>query len=262
MNISSRTPDSFPSAHFVGADFDNTIALTGTPPKNGFGVEAAYEHAVEAVFGAQALETYRAAGGLHNRAPIEVVRQLAPESAGEEEKSLLSKLDGAKLDLLMAQIGTEWPEPTRGFIAFAKALEARQKDASPISSIIISSGHAPFIERTFDVWGIAQPDDVLAQEKLADLAERDEIALPTKPNGIIMLYAYNAWRALHQLPEATIDSQDVPRMIYAGDDPVKDGELAVQNGISFMLIRPEDAAQAWQKIALHCGLGQLALLNK
>lgn len=104
---------------------------------------------------------------------------------------------------------------------------------------------------------------MLAQEKLADLAERDEIALPTKPNGIIMLYAYNAWRALHQLPEAqTIDSQDVPRMIYAGDDRVKDGELAVQNGISFMLIRPEDAAQTWQEIALHCELGQLALLDK
>ena len=257
MNISSRTPDSFPSAHFVGADFDNTIALTGSR------VEEAYEHAVEAVFGTQALETYRAARGLHNRAPIEVVRQLAPESAGEEEKLLLSKLDGAKLDKLMSEIGTEWPEPTRGFIAFAQALQARQKDAPPINSIIISSGHAPFIERTFDVWGIAQPDDVLAQEKLADLAERDDIALPTKPNGIIMLYAYNAWRALHRLPKAqTIDSKDTPRMIYAGDDPVKDGELAVQNGISFMLIRPEDAAQTWQEIALHCGLGQLALLDK
>lgn len=166
MNISSRTPNSFPSAHFVGADFDNTIALTGTPPKNGFGVETAYEHAVEAVFGTHALDVYRAAGGLHNRAPIEVVRQLAQGAGNEETKSLLSKLDGAKLDLLMAQIGTEWPEPTRGFIAFAKALEARQKDAPPINSIIISSGHAPFIERTFDVWGIAQPDECSHKKNL------------------------------------------------------------------------------------------------
>ncbi len=260
MNQPRLRPNNFQDAFFVGADFDNTIALTGVAPENFIGIERAYETAVEKIFGSAGLTIYRAGGGLLNRAPVEVIRQLAPDASEEDTRDLLGRLNTTRLDILIGQIGSEWPEPTKGFIAFAKALEDSKKEGSPISSIIISSGHDPFIQRTYDVWGVEKPDVILAQEQISTLAEKQGIATPVKPDPILMLWAYNAWRSLHALPEAKrLSSEDIPRIIYAGDDSEKDGKLARSQGVLFKLIRPEDAAKTWQEIAFLTGLGRLAL---
>src|SRR5262249_40500792 len=57
-----------------------TIAETFVPSPNGIGVEEAYRHAVEVLFGPEGSKLYRAVGGLKNRAPRALVEAMFAES--------------------------------------------------------------------------------------------------------------------------------------------------------------------------------------
>lgn len=70
----------------IAMDFDGTVANTFSAPSSGIGVCEAYMYAVEETFGLAALEKYVAEGGLRNRAPVEVVRQLAPDATKTEKQ--------------------------------------------------------------------------------------------------------------------------------------------------------------------------------
>lgn len=253
----------FPEARFCGADFDGTIALTNVPTEDGKDgpVEAAYKEAIEQVFGLKGLETYLSAGGLQNRAPIEVVQQLAPDATDENAITLVGALDGTKLAILLEQITSQWPKPTAGYQDFARSLSNLKSAGRPITTAIISSGHEPFIDRTYAAWGIRPPDIILGQEAITALAGADGISLPVKPDPIIMLYAYNAWRGRHGLSlSLEIPEEDKGRMIYVGDDPEKDGQLAANSGVSFRHLQPETSQQTWSDLtSWRRRAGELAL---
>lgn len=241
----------FDQAYFVGSDFDSTNACTFRPAPSGIGVNEAYTYAVESVFGVQAAKIFAAGGGLQNRAPIEVVQQFAAHASPEEQAAFLRCLDDEKLSVLMHQIGPTWPEPTAGFPDFMRRLHAARDVGKAVSFATISSGHKPFITATFDAWGLPQPDIILAQEKIAELAGQRGTAIPVKPNRILMRDAYNLWRESHGLnPTDKIDPHDYFRMAYVGDDLVKDGGLAA--GMPYYNIQPDNARQSaamWQLLA-------------
>lgn len=234
----------------VAADFDNTIALTFKAPPSGVGVAEAYEIAVEETFGTSGLKAYLSQGGLQNRAPIEVVRDLVPDADADETIPMLTQLDTIKLEVLVAQITPSWPEPTDGYIQFTKALGDINSEApGRITQGVVSSGHNPFIERVYEAWGVETPDFILGQEPIAALASAEGIAMPTKPDRQLMLYAYNLWRTLRQLdPVAEFSQGDKPHMRYVGDDPIKDGKMALDCGIAFHLLEPRRSGSIWRSI--------------
>jgi len=57
-------------------DFDGTCANTFSSSPNGIDVHKAYSFAVRDVLGQEALASYISLGGLHNRTPVQVVREL------------------------------------------------------------------------------------------------------------------------------------------------------------------------------------------
>lgn len=236
----------------IAMDFDGTVANTFSAPSSGIGVCEAYMYAVEETFGLAALEKYVAEGGLRNRAPVEVVRQLAPDATKTEVQTKLAELDAAKLRVLMDQIGPTWPEPLPGYLDFAQRMTVlnQRSGSEPVTEGIISSGHAPFIQRTYEQWGVRAPAFILAQEAIAANAKREGIPLPSKPDTRLMLYAYNCWRALHnQQPTDYIEHEDVQHIRYIGDDMVKDGMLAHHLGIRFHWLTLPKAARVWGRLA-------------
>ncbi|HEY1085519.1 MAG TPA: hypothetical protein VGE34_02205 [Candidatus Saccharimonadales bacterium] len=237
--------ESFKASSLVGLDFDGTIADTFTQPKNGFGVEAAYHVAIARVFKPSALESYKASGGLRNRAPIEVVRQLARYRPDDSEQTLLDELDAVKLEVISSQISPSWPQPAKGFVDFSKNLEK-----SPHDQAIISSGHESFIEKVYEkTLGVEPPKIILAQETIARIARQGNIETPVKPSPQLLVYAYARWRGLHGLEAVDqIAEDDKPRIHYVGDDPQKDGKMAAAAGVNFHQLYFREAENTWRQV--------------
>lgn len=240
----------FSSAQFVGEDFDGTIAYTSQPPKGGYNVEAATTIAVGELFGPVAIERFKQRGGLQNRAPIEVVQQFAPEATPEEAHQLTDQLVATKLGILTSQISASWPYPVPGFIDFTVALRKAQQNAD-INDIIVSSGHENFIRTTYEkTFGIEPPKIILAQEAIQRIALENDETMPVKPSPQLMLYAYNAWRNDYNLThELSIADSDTSRMHFIGDDPTKDGEMAIRSGLTFHLVS-DSPEQTWAQLAI------------
>ncbi len=235
---------------FVGYDFDGTVARTFDPSPHNISVGSAYDSAIDQVFGTRVLAKFHANGGLCNRAPIEIVKQLAPDAKRSEQMALLEQLDAVKLSVLLDEITPQWPKPTEGYLDFAIRLqEAREKGAS-VTDGIVSSGHEPFIAKTYDVWGVQQPTILLAQEAITGMAASEKRDTPTKPSAIIMRYAHTAWRNQFNLPPMLhLPAEDVARMAYVGDDRIKDGVMAVTAGVKFHLLNPENSHATWARLA-------------
>ena len=256
--VSLQNLASFSRDRFVGYDFDGTQALTSVPSPNNVTVESAYEVAIGGIFGSKALDTYRAMGGLRNRAPVDVVRQLAPDAYDAEQAELLTRLDSAKLDVLVAEISPQWPQPTNGYLDFAHRLQASRNLGAQITDATISSGHKSFISRTFDAWGVPQPTIMLAQEAIGAMAAANKMKIPTKPSITIVRFAHNAWRALYGLsPVSVIPFETAIRMNYIGDDSDKDGLMARNAGVPFRLFRLGEAENTWNSLAQELGLASV-----
>ncbi len=240
----------FANARFVGEDFDGTIVDTFTRPKDGYSVESAYHIAVGTVFGPPDLEKYKREGGLGNRAPLEIVRQLAPDADAGETDKLHQQLVATKLEVLESQISATWPEPTKGFIEFTAKLRRTQAE-QPIDDVIISSGHESFIRKTFEkTLGITPPKIILAQEAIQRMAANHDESMPTKPSPKLMVYAYDQWQQSYgQNEQKVIGKHDCERMCYVGDDDEKDGGMARATGVAFYHLVPENAEVVWQKLA-------------
>lgn len=251
----------FSRDRFVGYDFDGTVARTSDPSPHNVTVASAYDTAIDQVFGSQALARYHANGGLGNRAPIEVVRQLAPDATASEQTALLAQLDGTKLAVLLDEITPQWPQPTPGYLEFAQRLQSGRERGYRATDAIISSGHEPFIAKTYDVWGVQKPTILLAQGAISAMAAAENLTLPVKPSVAIMRFAHTAWRAQYGLePTAQIPADEATRMSYTGDDSIKDGEMAIQSGVAFFLLNPADSQPTWNRLA--CSLGMATLSRK
>jgi hypothetical protein len=211
-------------------DYDGTAFRTFTPPAGGVDVEGAYEKAVSEVFGDRALGRYRATGGLQNRAPIEVVRSLRPGAKPGELREGTDKLVKAKMAVLMGQVGlhsdgTIWPQPCAGFVSFWHEL-SRYVAAGRLHTGIISSGHEPFISRTWRLYGLRPPSVIVSDDDARAMATERDAEQWVKP-GIL------PWRlALRRL--ADLDGGFRPKaaaLKYFGDNSAKDGGMAAAAGV-------------------------------
>jgi hypothetical protein len=262
-----KTPDSFHYSLLLGEDFDGTVGLTSETSPRGIDVEGAYVIAVKNVFGLRARDQYIDAGGLLNRAPSEVVQQLAPD-AGSDFDPLVDQLVDAKLAVLLDEIGTTfedgsvWPRPTDGYLDFQQSLTEGRKEGLLIDDLILTSGHEVFIRQTYAAWCIEPPTHIVAEETIRQMALELPVEQLVKPSPLLMEVVHNVWRQSYGLePSDKIPENVRQRMIYVGNDPAKDGELALNSGVDFVLIDPTTARQDWQSVASKIGLGRSALTD-
>lgn len=258
-----RSPELFAQTRLLAEDFDGTIAKTFEPSPGGVDVHVAYEFAIDELFGPGACDVYRQNGGLRNRAPREVVTDLV----GPEEEAVVTELTdrlvGAKLGVLVSEIGRHfddgsvWPRPVEGYLDLRSYIEKGRQDGRLVDEAIISSGHQPFIAATYAAWGLTPPEIIVASEiTTAHPVYRPEQLI--KPAPELMEVARDLWRTAYGLIARTDEERE--RMWYVGDDPVKDGELARNSGIWFTLIDPINSAECWRQIvAPRLGLGMYRL---
>lgn len=241
----------FSEAQFFGQDFDGTIADTLKNPAWGYGVEAATNIAIGDTLKVTDIGKLRDQGGLQNRAPLEIIQLLRPKLNPEDQQLLCDKLVKAKLEVLMNQISSTWPEPMPGYITFIEVLRKKQDAGEPINDIIISSGHEKFITKTFETaFGVEPPKIILAQEAIQRTATEYGEAMPVKPSPRLMVYAYNLWRGQYSLPGLDeINPDDLPRMRYIGDDPSKDGQMAGVSRVPYYQINPDTSRQVWGNLS-------------
>ena len=259
---SPKSPETFLKSRLAATDFDKTVALTTEPSPAGVGVIEAYDIAVDAVFDPDQFAAYQNNNGLRNRAPFEVVSELMPGAYVSEIKDKEHELNKAKLDVLLGQIGTRfadgqlWPRPVPGYLEFCERMHETRDAGIRVEDAIISSGHEAFIRKTYDVWAIRYPDHLITVETL----ERFGMGSETKPSPRLMDIARGFWRAGYGLPfweDAT--DEELALIAYAGDDPVKDGGLATNSRVPFVLIpdAPE-SREGWQRMATQCRLLEAA----
>lgn len=251
--------------YLFALDFDGTVAETFTPCPGGLGVHGAYEKAIEDVLGKEGLKRYHVIGGLRNRAPSELVRLLLEDTSpdqmignariffrrnGEQLADFVPKGKGVtlagdftptadfiselvvrqKLFYLSSQIGTPlgdgnvWPAPCRGFIRFYNDLAQLDTGDLQLDLAIVSSGHELFIGRTFMVWGLSKPEIIITED---DIRGKAELEGRVKPDPLSLELACAQWLG------TAVTGATKQRVVYIGDDPVKDGGMAERFGVSF-----------------------------
>lgn len=238
----------------LGTDFDGAYALTQEAAPNGMNVERAYEFAIERLFGSEALDRYVESGGLYSRAPGEIVVQLAPELEGQALRARTEDLIHIKLSVLENQIGKRfnddtgdfWPRIAPGF----KPVWEQISVASGISTAVISSGHSGFIRRFHEVHGIEQPDIMVTDDDMRPLSRTHPVEQIVKPSPLILQKAYLDWLWLRGFGMSNLksDTKGYENVIYVGDDAVKDGRLAENFHVDFILIDRDNYPASWRKV--------------
>lgn len=261
-----RTPETFAAAQLLAKDFDGTVAQTFEKSPNGIGVNETYVLAIESMFGVKAIDEYLEAGGLRNRAPIEVVQELAPDATGDELDQLLSLFIYTKLSVSMEQIGTRfpdgnvWPRPTTGYLGLRERIEAARDAGLLIDDLVLSSEHESFIRKTYKAWSVGLPTHIIDEETVRQQALGLPIEQLVKPSPVLIDIAHNTWRRGYGLTAVSGHSpSERERIIYIGDDPVKDGELAKSSGVEFVLLEASRSEAAWGEVAKRLQIGSMAM---
>lgn len=255
--------DGFSDSRLLVKDFDGTVALTFEKLPAGIGVNEAYEIAIEGMFGSGALHKYLSEGGLDNRAPIEIVSQLS-SAAGEDLEYLTQQFIDAKLKVLMTQIGNSfpdgslWPRPSDGYLGLAGLLRKNRENAGKVDDLVLSSGHEPFIYKTYEVWGLEPPKHVIGEDTIRrTLLDTPGISL-VKPSAGLMDMARDTWRRGYGIDTVPAEaSVEKSRMIYVGDDDKKDGLMARRSGVRFCLLEQQASLRTWNEVAVRLNLGSL-----
>jgi len=262
----SRNPETFPDAQLIAKDFDGTVARTFEKSPNGIGVNESYTAAIETMFGSKALRHYLQGGGLRNRATIEVIQELAPDARGKELVQLGTTFTDLRLGVFLDEIGQRfpdgniWPRPTPGYLELREQVDAARSQGRLIDDLILSSGHARFIEKTYRAWNVGPPTHIVAEEAIRQNAPGVPAEKLIKPSPKVMEIARSIWRSSYGIaPGALPHTDERHRIIYVGDDPVKDGELARSSGIDFILLDPANSSETWQNLTARMRLGDTAL---
>lgn len=222
-------------------------------------------------------DTYKEIGGMQNRSPIELTRALSQtpqwmegcrnlQIADEDPDVYMhvtKQLNNQKLHVLLEQIGRPlrdahvvWPPHLPGFITFVSRVNDYNASANEarIDWGVISSGHDDFINTTFEKWSEhydtdINPTVIVTQDTLE---QRYETVFPTsesrrsKPNPMPLALGIMDWqrtngnidmrgKVLPGTAKRTKDAMD--RVMYTGDDPVRDGHMARNADVVFGLMK-------------------------
>ncbi len=243
----------FSQRELLACDFDGTIALTSVPAPSGTTVASAYEVAIRQVLGENAVSKYVEHGGLRNRAPAEVIIDLAPELDTDRVRQKTEDLVAAKLDVLYQEVGqtlpdgSRWPRPVEGFMdCWAKISAHPQMDTA-----VVSSGHQNFIERFYEVQELPAPNLMVTDDDMRPLMEHLPPELCVKPGRLLLDIVHSRWLARYGIePNYETIKSSRGRIMYAGDDPNKDGKLAENAGVTFSHIGEGNQANVWFALGL------------
>lgn len=149
----------------------------------------------------------------------------------------------SKLSCFMDEIGTKlknggiWPEPCAGVLDFIKAIDyINRKGKVKIRLAILSSGHTPFIQKTFKVWKQECPSILIADDDVRMLPIEQERKV--KPSKFLFDLVFLDWlQTLEWKGEASKHRENV---MYIGDDMDKDGKLADNAGVLFGWFNPDN----------------------
>jgi phosphoglycolate phosphatase-like HAD superfamily hydrolase len=162
-----------------------------------------------------------------------------------------------KKEQLIPQISPTWPEPLGGFVDVWSDLHSRKSGninginwLSPHASrleqqlvdrwkqfqlAIVSSGHTDFIQKVIATAGLPHPDIYMTDDEM-----RRQVHPRTKPDPFALQLVRNAWLNAYLVPTKTrqepgFEIKTKQRQVYIGDDEKKDGKMAANDGIEFIL---------------------------
>lgn len=231
-------------------DFDGTAGDTFTDSPAGGNVEQNYEYTLDQIFGSRVLGTYRAQGGLRNRAPAEVISELhdahddVPELAyrhlqanGDELRSVMkttvANLDVWEVDPLTAATevyirqdlinslghiglkhddGEVWPRMCNGFGELWDAIhDLNHADLGfHIDTAVLSSGYTEYIELCFEAWGRPQPDIWVTDDQIRGRKYPKDIRARVKPATFGLALVHQLWLQRYGLSGHAFWSQKFP----------------------------------------------------
>ncbi|HLL60150.1 MAG TPA: hypothetical protein VK338_00375 [Candidatus Nitrosocosmicus sp.] len=221
-------------SYFLVHDYDKTAAFTNTPSPNGWTVDLAYQSAIKDVLGDDGLRIFESQGGLRNRSPLEIVRDILETREAAELRQIANALVVTKLSYLIPEISDSWPLPTRGFKDYWNKIRDLNDENIDITMGIVSSGHAEFIRATFKVWDLPQPDILISEDDIRNM-EIPSTDLRVKPGPLPLALAYEGWIHITG-QERGISALSAPgKIAYFGDDSYKDGRMADMVGVPFGL---------------------------
>lgn len=254
--------------HLVLLDFDGTIANTFADSPSGMNVGRASRLAISEVFGRNGVLAFDESGGLKNREPGELVRDILGmvRPNGLDHSQNTEWFVQAKLSRLVKQINPNWPELYPG----VKELFADSRRGNiPIDLAVLSSGHDLFIKKVMEANNISMDNVILVTSDV--IRQRPMPGRPRyKPHTYQMAEAHRLWLRSSGIGPVRESyggfnngrSYGKPNMMYVGDDPVKDGGLAREARIPFVFVpNTQPGAVVRDSATLGVsGLDQLSLL--
>lgn len=224
--------------HLLALDFDGLLARTFDDSPSGLNVNKASEKAVQDIFGDEGSSAYKEIGGLQGREPGELVA-LLQKGSGRDGVSLgvaTEKFIQRKLFYLTPEISPEWPRLNAGVVELFQDVS---KGTLSVDIAIVSSGHDSFISRVFEVNRIA-PKFLIT----SDILRRRGVEGKYKPHPYQLAEAHRQW--IKARPNGELTSLGINgftergglkgNIAYAGDDPVKDGQMAEAARIPFIFM--------------------------
>jgi phosphoglycolate phosphatase-like HAD superfamily hydrolase len=154
-----------------------------------------------------------------------------------------------KKEKLIPQISEEWPQPVEGFPEIWTDLNAKKAENEKWKRVhfaIVSSGHTDFIQKVLTTAGLPHPDVYMTDDEM-----RRQVQPRTKPDPYALQLVRNAWMNEYLVPSQSRESEVFmreakSRQTYIGDDPNKDGEMASNDGVEFLL--HDGRPDTWEKI--------------
>ncbi len=220
--------------YLFGTDFDGTLVKTKENSPNGMNVSVASGRTIRDIFGPEGHKIYvEKLGGLQNREPGELMGLMLSETRiGVSVKDATELFVAQKLSHLIPEICPAWPKFYPGVIDFFKDV---QNGRYPLEVAVVSSGHDEFINRVFEVNGLDAPANMVTSDVIRSRTQPDRPLY--KPNPYQLAVVHRKWRGRVDgfMRSRYVDlNHGKDHMVYVGDDPIKDGELAERSRIPFI----------------------------
>lgn len=239
------------------SDFDGTKFLTSETAAGILTVTDAYAEGIRDSLGICAVDQFLAQGGHQHRTPAEIIADLCADADVREIESLSTRLIAAKIAILTEQIGKKlsdgalWPRPTEGFVSLWEGLDRYAPLGVGMTTADVSAGHVPFIHQTYDTHGLKRPDLVITDDLLVDEFDLGDVSPEerAKPSTLLLEVTSALWIAELGLAQSTVDTESFKEnTLYIGDSLEKDGGMARNYGVDFILLHSEAAAPDWREV--------------